>query len=85
MLVYPEIESWDEFYPTEIFVRMGNNEGMDVLISVFKMANIGATINLGLTVTDTVIYKKIGKIGDLDDYTDKIIMIGRISDSSNAG
>ena len=26
MQVYPEIESWNEFYPNEIFIMIGENE-----------------------------------------------------------
>lgn len=36
MPVYPEVESWNEFYPSEIFIR---NEPMEDVFSVIKMAN----------------------------------------------
>lgn len=61
MLVYPEIESWNEFYPSEIFIRLGLNETMEDAFTAFKNANIGATIHLGLNTQPlTLIFKKIG-------------------------
>ena len=66
MLVYPEIESWNKFYPSEIFIR---HEPTENIFSAIKMANIGTTINLHSPASGTSVYKKIGDIvsvGDLD-------------------
>ena len=69
MQVYPEIESWNEFYPNEIFIMMGENEAIGDAFLPIKMANIGTTINLHSPASGTSAYKKIGDIvsvGDLD-------------------
>ena len=75
MLVYPEIESWDEFYPSEIFIR---NEPTDDVFSVIKRANIGTTIYSGTSTAATQIYKKIGKIEAMPDMDSNLILIGYV-------
>lgn len=42
MVVYPEIESWNKFYPSEIFIRHRPN---DDIFSVIKMANLFRDFN----------------------------------------
>lgn len=76
MIVYPEIESWNEFYPSEIFIR---HEPNDDMFSVIKMANIGTTIYSGTSTTATQIYKKIGNIVSLDDMDSNLILLRYIS------
>lgn len=76
MLVYPEIESWDEFYPSEIFIR---NEPTEDVFSVIKKANIGATIYSGNSSNSTQIYKKIGKIEAIPDLDSSLILIGYVT------
>lgn len=75
MVVYPEIESWDEFYPSEIFIRKDTNDSMEDVLSVINKANIGTTINLGMSATATQIYKKIGNIVSLDDMDSNLILL----------
>ena len=75
MLVYPEIESWNEFYPSEIFIR---NEPTEDIFNVIKMANIGTTIYAGGSITATQIYKKIGKIEAISDMDSNLILIGHV-------
>ncbi len=76
MLVYPEIESWNEFYPSEIFIR---NEPTDDVFSVIKRAKIGTTIYSGTSTTATQIYKKIGKIEATPDMESNLILIGYVT------
>ena len=76
MLVYPEIESWNKFYPSEIFIR---NEPTEDVFSVIKMANIGTTIYSGTSTTATQIYKKIGKIEVISDMDSSLILIGHVT------
>ena len=76
MLVYPEIESWNEFYPSEIFMLMGENETSEAAFPVFKIAKIGTTIYLGRSANETMVYKKIGDIEALPDIDSSLIYIG---------
>ena len=82
MLIYPEVESWDEFYPSEIFIR---HEPTEDLFNVIKMANIGTTIYSGNSVTDTQIYKKIGKIEATSDMETSLILIGYVTVGKKPG
>ena len=82
MLVYPEIESWDEFYPREIFIR---NEPTDDMFSVIKRVNIGTTIYSANSVTETQIYKKIGKIEAAPDMESSLILIGHVTVDNKPG
>lgn len=79
MVVYPEIESWNEFYPSEIFIRMGENETSEDVFPVFKIAKIGTTINLGRSSNDTMVYKKIGDIEGLPDMDSSLITVGHVN------
>ena len=76
MIVYPKIESWDEFYPSEIFIRMGDNEIINDAFPMFKIANIGTTFYLGVSSNETIVYKKIEDIEDLPDMKSSIIIVG---------
>ena len=82
MLVYPEIESWDEFYPSEIFIR---NEPTEDVFSVIKRANIGTTIYSGTSSTATQIYKKIGKIEATSDMDSSLILIRHVTVGNQPG
>ena len=79
MLVYPEIESWDEFYPSEIFILMGETDTNEDLLRVIKMTNIGTTINLSKSPTITTTYKKIGVVETMDDLYKRLILLANIS------
>lgn len=79
MVVYPEIESWNEFYPSEIFMRMGETETSEDVFPVFKIAKIGTTIYLGRSSNETTVYKKIGDIEALPDMDSSLISVGHIS------
>ena len=64
MLVYPEIESWGEFYPSEIFVSYDETDNTD---EIFEMAPVGSTIYMGInttTTSTTTIYKKVAEVKD---------------------
>ena len=82
MLVYPEIESWNEFYPSEIFIR---NEPTEDVFSVIKRANIGTTIYAGNSLTATQIYKKIGKIEAAPDMESSLVLIGHVTVGNKPG
>ena len=82
MLVYPEIESWNEFYPSEIFIR---NEPTEDIFSVIKRANIGTTIYGGDSTTATRIYKKIGKIEAAPDMESSLVLIGYVTVGNKPG
>lgn len=77
MHVYPEIESWNEFYPSEIFIKLGDNEKIPDTIPVLKIANIGTKIYIGTPTDETIIYKKIGVIEDLPDVNLSLIIVGK--------
>ena len=79
MLVYPEIESWDEFYPSEIFILMGETDTNEDLLRVIKMTNIGTTINLSKSPTITTAYKKIGVVETINDFQKSLILLANIS------
>lgn len=78
MHVYPEIESWNEFYPNEIFIRLGDNEDNNVALPVFKIANIGTTIYLGLSMNETQIFKKISDIEIFSDVKSSTLLVGYV-------
>lgn len=77
MKVYPEIESWNEFYPSEIFIMMEQNELIGEAFLPIKMVNIGATINLHRPDGATVVYKKIGDIVSVDDLDLELFPLSR--------
>lgn len=79
MVVYPEIESWDEFYPTEIFIKMDEADTNEDLLPVIKMANIGTTINLSRSPNMTTTYKKIGVVETMGDFNKNLILLRDVS------
>lgn len=84
MTVYPEIESWNEFYPGEIFMRMGETETIDDAFPVFKNAKIGTTIYLGMSPNETRVFKKIGDIEALPDMDSSLLILVNVSASNNS-
>lgn len=85
MVVYPEIESWNEYYPSEIFIRLGENETMADVIPIVKMANIGTTLYIGMAPNETLISKKIGDMEDLPDSNSSMLMIGYVTYGKGGG
>lgn len=79
MVVYPDIESWNKFYPSEIFILLGDNETTEDALPALKIANIGTTIYLGVSATETYISKKIKDIEDLLDINSSMINIGHVN------
>ena len=77
MRVYPEIESWNEFYPNEIFIMLAENESIGDVLLPIKMANIGAIINLHKPDSGTSVYKKIGDIVSVDDLDLELFPLSR--------
>lgn len=78
MLVYPEMESWNEFYPSEIFILLADNENVSDAFAVLKKANIGTTIYLGQTAAETTIAKKIRDIEVLDDINSSLLLLWHV-------
>ena len=83
MTVYPEIESWDEFYPSEIFIIQNDTESDEELFPLFKKANIGSTFYVGVSANGspagTTIYKKIGDIESPSDVYLNFLIVGNIA------
>ena len=77
MRVYPEIESWNDFYPSEIFIMVDENESIGDAFLPLKMANIGTTINLHSPANGTNVYKKIGDIVSVDDLDLELFPLSR--------
>ena len=84
MVVYPNPDSWDEFYPSEIFIAMGKGEEVDAAINEFIKANIGATILIGNNATKSQTYKKVGEIKSLADMLSNVVLL-RTADASSIG
>ena len=76
MVVYPEIESWDEFYPSEIFVSYTETDNVD---DIFKRVPVGAKLYMGMNAEDTQIFKKIGEYKNPDDMANNFVFLGIIS------
>lgn len=79
MVVYPEIESWNEFYPSEIFIRMAEADTNEDMVRVFKLAKIGTTINLSRSPNITATYKKIGVVETMGDFDQNLILLANVS------
>ena len=77
MRVYPEPESWNEFYPNEIFIMMDETEQPTDVLTYIKMANIGAIINLHRANSGNTTYKKIGDVVSMDDMDSALYPISR--------
>ena len=82
MIVYPNPDSWDEFYPSEIFIAMGDEE-LEASMPFLKKANIGTTIALGEAINRTTIFKKVGEIGDLGDINKSLVLVGYVAQNTN--
>lgn len=76
MTIYPEIESWDEFYPIEIFVSYTASDNIDELL---KNAPVGSTIYLGENAESTAIFKKVAKAKGSEDLTNSFVLLGVVS------
>lgn len=85
MVVYPKIESWNEFYPSEIFIRMDDNEQLSDAFPIIKMANIGTTLYIGTVPNETLIGKKIGDMEVLPDLNSSMLMIGYVTYGKGGG
>ena len=85
MLAYPEIESWNEFYPSEIFLRMTIADDDNAVVETFKKANVGAKIYLALTEAETLIYKKVGEFENQNDMYSNLILLGHVTVNNNNG
>lgn len=75
MHVYPNPDSWDEFYPSEIFIGLGDEEGSADTLPVIKKANIGATIVIGEQGVSSFTYKKVGEIEAIADTTVALVLL----------
>ena len=75
MIVYPNPDSWDEFYPSEIFIAVSASDPRDIYLPILKKANIGATIALGEGMTRTTTYKKVGDIEALVDMDTSLVLL----------
>lgn len=80
MQVYPELASWDEFYPSEIFIAIGATDEADAVFPILKKANIGATIIIGETNprTKSTTYKKVGDIEAIADIPTSMVLLGQV-------
>ena len=77
MRIYPEIESWNEFCPSEIFVSYTASDNTD---EIFKNAPVGSTIYMGENADSTVILKKVAKAKGAEDLTNSFVLLEVISD-----
>lgn len=77
MHVYPNPDSWDEFYPGEIFIAMNSGDSEEEALRIFKKANIGATIVLGEPGATTS-YKKVAAIESLGDFEASLVLLSRL-------
>ena len=75
MYIYPEMESWDEFYPSEIFISYTETE--DITIPL-KRANIGAKMYLGVGVEQTAVLKKVAEVDDAGNPFAGFIALGYV-------
>ncbi len=82
MVVYPNPDSWDEFYPSEIFIALGEGEDISAAINEFVKANIGATILIGNNATKSQTYKKVGEIESLAGIVSNVVLL-RTADASS--
>lgn len=74
MQVYPNPDSWDEFYPSEIFIALAN-ESEEGWFPILEKAKIGATITMGYSSTKSYTYKKVGDITALADLPTSIVLL----------
>lgn len=79
MIIYPNPDSWDEFYPSEIFIAMTKSDTDSAYLPILKKANIGATIVVGESGSTTMTYKKVGDIEAAADLDTSLIFLGRVT------
>lgn len=84
LVIYPNPDSWDDFYPSNIFIALGAGEKIEDAINVFVKANIGATILIGTNATQSQTYKKVGEIKSLVELISNVVLL-RTADSRNIG
>ena len=85
MVVYPEIESWDEFYPSEIFVTLDDADSTD---GILKRAPVGSILYLGQGGQITTILKKVGEYEGGNEETEmpkKFVLLGYITSMNSQG
>lgn len=75
MHVYPNPDSWDEFYPNDIFIALGVGEAINTVIGALVKANIGATIVISKEATQSQAYKKVGEIESLADISKSLVLL----------
>lgn len=75
MIVYPNPDSWDELYPSEIFIAMGAGEDISAALYEFAKANIGANILIGENATKSKTYKKVGEIESVADMPSNLVLL----------
>lgn len=82
MHVYPNPDSWDEFYPSEIFIALAKGESQSDLVSMLAKAQIGANIVVGTGASSSITYKKVGEIAVLADVGTSLIFLGQAVSSN---
>lgn len=75
MIVYPNPDSWDEFYPSDIFIALGAGEDISAAINAIVNANIGANILIGENATKSQTYKKVGEIVSIADMSSNLVLL----------
>lgn len=78
MIVYPNPDSWDEFYPSEIFIAASDAE-QEAALYVIQKANVGATIALGEGTAKTLIFKKVGDFENIQDFNSSLVLVGVVT------
>ena len=78
MLTYPDIESWDEFYPSEVYIIMEITDEDADMLAVIKKANLGTKIYIGMSADETLVYKKVGQVKDLDTMYDNLVLLEHV-------
>lgn len=81
MQVYPNPDSWDEFYPSEIFIAVTRDDSSDAPLPVFIQANIGTTIALGQPGSSgqiTRVYKKVGELETMADFESAFVILSKV-------
>lgn len=76
MVVYPNPDSWDEFYPSEIFMIVTGDDSDEAILNIIKKANIGATIVLGERAQTTT-YKKVAALASMADVDTSLIVLSK--------
>lgn len=74
MIVYPNPDSWDEFYPSEIFIALDTDEDINTAINAIVKLNIGANILIGEYGTKSQTYKKVGEIESVADLSSNLVL-----------